>query len=90
MMLHAQDDPLPSWNEGSAKQSILDVVTQTNTQGGADFVAPEDRIASFDPDRTLWVEHPPEGDARAPIPTGIEEGEGWTQTEELDVNNLRT
>ena len=55
---HAQDDPLPSWNDGSAKQAILDFVTDTTTEGGADFVAPEDRIATFDQDGTTWVEHP--------------------------------
>jgi hypothetical protein len=56
--LHAQDDPLPSWNDGAAKQAILDFVTDTTTEGGADFVAPEDRIATFDQDGTTWVEHP--------------------------------
>ena len=58
MSLHAQDDPLPSWNDGAAKQAILDFVTDTTTEGGADFVAPEDRIATFDQDGTTWVEHP--------------------------------
>jgi phosphoglycolate phosphatase-like HAD superfamily hydrolase len=56
--LFAQDDPLPSWNDGAAKQAILDFVTQTTTEDGADFVAPADRIATFDQDGTLWVEHP--------------------------------
>jgi len=56
--LHAQDDPLPSWNDGAAKRAILDFVTDTTTEGGADFVAPEDRIATFDQDGTTWVEHP--------------------------------
>lgn len=55
---HAQDDPLPSWNDGAAKQAILDFVADTTTEGGADFVAPEDRIATFDQDGTTWVEHP--------------------------------
>jgi len=55
---HAQDDPLPSWNDGAAKLAILDFVTVTTTEGGADFVAPEDRIATFDQDGTTWVEHP--------------------------------
>ena len=56
--LAAQDDPLPSWNDGAAKTAILDFVTQTTTEGGANFVAPEDRIATFDQDGTIWVEHP--------------------------------
>jgi hypothetical protein len=54
----AQDDPLPSWNDGAAKTAILDFVTQTTTEGGANFVAPGDRIATFDQDGTLWVEQP--------------------------------
>jgi phosphoglycolate phosphatase-like HAD superfamily hydrolase len=50
--------PLPSWNDGAAKQAILDFVRATTEQGGPKFVAPEDRIATFDQDGTLWVEHP--------------------------------
>jgi phosphoglycolate phosphatase-like HAD superfamily hydrolase len=53
-----QSDPLPSWNEGAAKQAIVEFVEAVTTEGGADFVAPEDRIATFDQDGTLWVEHP--------------------------------
>src|SRR6266516_2091468 len=52
------DDPLPSWNDGGAKQSIVDFVKATTETGGAKFVAPEERIATFDQDGTLWVEHP--------------------------------
>ena len=57
---HAQaaDDPLPSWNDGPAKQAILDFVEATTDRGEPDFVPPEDRIATFDQDGTLWVEHP--------------------------------
>jgi hypothetical protein len=58
MSLQAQDDPLPSWNDGAAKQEILNFVVETTTEGGANFVAPEDRIATFDQDGTTWVEHP--------------------------------
>jgi hypothetical protein len=54
----AQDDPLPSWNDGAAKQAILNFVAETTTEGGASFVAPEDRVATFDQDGTTWVEHP--------------------------------
>ncbi len=50
--------PLASWNEGPAKQAILDFVRATTEQESAKFVAPEDRIACFDQDGTLWVEHP--------------------------------
>lgn len=51
-------DPLPSWNDGSTKQAILDFVKATTTQGSQQFVPPEARVATFDQDGTLWVEHP--------------------------------
>ena len=54
----AQTDPLPSWNDGAAKQAILAFVKDTTTQGSPQFVPPEERIATFDQDGTLWVEHP--------------------------------
>ena len=52
------DDALPSWNDGPAKQAILEFVKATTTQGGPQFVPPEARVAVFDQDGTLWVEHP--------------------------------
>jgi phosphoglycolate phosphatase-like HAD superfamily hydrolase len=55
---HAQSDPLPSWNEGAAKKSITDFVARVTAQGTADFVAPAERIATFDNDGTLWSEQP--------------------------------
>ncbi len=51
-------DPLPSWNDGPTKQAIVDFVKATTETGGANFVPPEERIATFDQDGTLWVEHP--------------------------------
>ncbi len=54
----AQTDPLPSWNEGPAKQAIVKFVEDTTTQGSPKFVPPAERIATFDQDGTLWVEHP--------------------------------
>jgi hypothetical protein len=51
-------EPLPSWNEGPVKQSIADFVARVTQQGGPDFVQPGERIATFDNDGTLWVEHP--------------------------------
>jgi phosphoglycolate phosphatase-like HAD superfamily hydrolase len=51
-------DPLASWNDGAAKQAIIEFVKATTTQGSPQFVAPEARIATFDQDGTLWVEHP--------------------------------
>jgi len=54
----AQASPLASWNDGPAKQSILDFVRATTDRASPSFVPPEDRIATFDQDGTLWVEHP--------------------------------
>jgi phosphoglycolate phosphatase-like HAD superfamily hydrolase len=51
-------DPLPSWNDGPAKQAILDFVKTTTDKNNPKFIAPEDRIATFDQDGTTWVEHP--------------------------------
>jgi len=50
--------PLKSWNDGPAKQAIIDFVRVTTDQGSPKFVPPEDRVATFDQDGTLWVEHP--------------------------------
>src|ERR1700722_8820312 len=50
--------PLPSWNDGATKQSILDFVAAVTREGSPDFVPPAERIATFDNDGTLWVEHP--------------------------------
>jgi phosphoglycolate phosphatase-like HAD superfamily hydrolase len=54
----AQSDPLPSWNDGLAKKAIVEFVKTTTSQGSANFVPPAERIATFDQDGTLWVEHP--------------------------------
>ena len=51
-------DPLASWNDGPAKQAIVEFVKATTTQGSPQFVPPEERVATFDQDGTLWVEHP--------------------------------
>ncbi|MER6257743.1 hypothetical protein ABT224_41140 [Streptomyces sp. NPDC001584] len=48
---------LASWNEGPARQAVLDCVHRATTPGAA-FVEPADRIATFDNDGTLWVEQP--------------------------------
>lgn len=54
----AQEDPLPSWNDGAAKGAIIAFVEGVTAEGSATYVAPEDRIATFDNDGTLWVEQP--------------------------------
>lgn len=56
--LFAADDPLPSWNDGTAKSSIVGFVEATTTEGSPDFVPPAERIATFDNDGTLWAEQP--------------------------------
>src|SRR5262245_26499707 len=53
----AQRDPLPSWNDGPARQAIVAFVARTTTRG-PDFVPPARRIAVFDNDGTLWAEQP--------------------------------
>jgi hypothetical protein len=51
-------DPLPSWNDGSAKKAIKDFVARVTQEGGKDFVPVAERIATFDNDGTLWSEQP--------------------------------
>ena len=51
-------DPLPSWKEGPAKAAILKFVAAVTDKSGEDYVKPVERIAVFDNDGTLWVEHP--------------------------------
>jgi phosphoserine phosphatase len=51
-------DALPSWNDGPAKRAIVEFVEAVTEEGGTGFVPPEDRIATFDQDGTLWVEQP--------------------------------
>jgi phosphoserine phosphatase len=52
----AQD--LPSWNDGPAKKAIVEFVTAATTEGSTGWIAPENRIAAFDNDGTLWTEQP--------------------------------
>src|SRR4030095_5713937 len=51
-------DPLPSWNDGPAKKSIVEFVAKVTKEGSPDLVPPEERIATFDNDGTLWCEQP--------------------------------
>ncbi|TAV89406.1 HAD family hydrolase [Rhizobium leguminosarum] len=51
-------ETLPSWNDGKARQSILDFVTKVTKEGSPEFVPPAERIATFDNDGTLWAEQP--------------------------------
>jgi haloacid dehalogenase-like hydrolase len=51
-------DPLPSWNDGKVKKSIVNFVEKVTKKGSADYVPPAERIATFDNDGTLWCEQP--------------------------------
>lgn len=51
-------DPLPSWNEGNTKNSILSFVEKATSTSSPDFIPLEDRITTFDNDGTLWAEQP--------------------------------
>ena len=54
----AAKDPLPSWNEGKTKQTIMNFVKEVTDQSNPNYVPPADRIATFDNDGTLWSEQP--------------------------------
>ena len=56
--VNAQNPDLPSWNDGAAKQAIITFVNKVTNKSGTGYVAPQDRIATFDQDGTLWVEQP--------------------------------
>src|SRR5689334_9829055 len=55
---NADAGALASWQDGAAKQAIIDFVRTTTDRSSANYVHPEERIATFDQDGTLWVEHP--------------------------------
>jgi hypothetical protein len=57
-VISAADDPLPSWNDGTSKKAILDFINATTDRVSPKFVPEPERIATFDQDGTLWVEHP--------------------------------
>jgi phosphoserine phosphatase len=55
---NASEPGLPSWNDGPARRAIVHFVHEVTTPGGANFVAPQERVAVFDNDGTLWAEQP--------------------------------
>ncbi|MGO7038537.1 HAD family hydrolase [Rhizobium acaciae] len=55
---YAQSDPLPSWNDTASKAAIVSFVEKVTGHGSPDFVPETERVAVFDNDGTLWVEHP--------------------------------
>jgi phosphoserine phosphatase len=52
------NNALPSWNDGPTKQAIVDFVERVTREGGAEYIAPAERVAVFDNDGTLWCEKP--------------------------------
>ena len=52
------EDPLPSWNDGTSKQAIVEFVSEVTDAGSEYYVEPPERIAVFDNDGTLWAEKP--------------------------------
>jgi len=54
----SEPEALPSWNNGPSKQAIVAFVDRVTQEGGPDYVPPEQRIATFDNDGTLWSEQP--------------------------------
>jgi phosphoglycolate phosphatase-like HAD superfamily hydrolase len=58
MNADAGPDPLPSWREGTVKSRLLEFVASVSTPGAPAYVAPQERIAVFDNDGTLWSEQP--------------------------------
>ncbi|QLE02700.1 haloacid dehalogenase-like hydrolase [Galbibacter sp. BG1] len=53
-----EEDPLPSWNEGSSKEAIMAYVKDISDENSSNFIPVTDRIATFDNDGTLWSEQP--------------------------------
>ena len=49
---------LASWREGSAKERIQSFIHEVTDTGSSRYVPPEQRIAVFDNDGTLWSEQP--------------------------------
>ena len=58
LALAAHAEPLASWNDTGSKKALVSFVERVTKEGGADYVAPDERIAVFDNDGTLWSEQP--------------------------------
>ncbi len=58
MAMAETTDPLPSWNEGKSKQSIMEFMAKVTTKGSTDYIPIPERIATFDNDGNLWAEQP--------------------------------
>jgi hypothetical protein len=55
---YAEDDPLPSWNDGAPKRAIVEFVADAGRPGASTFIPIPERVATFDNDGTLWAEQP--------------------------------
>lgn len=49
---------LPSWNDGPRRAAIVDFIGAATDPQSLGYIRPEDRIACFDNDGTLWAEKP--------------------------------
>lgn len=49
---------LPSWRNADSRKRIIEFVAAVTEVNGANFVAPDERLAVFDNDGTLWSERP--------------------------------
>jgi phosphoserine phosphatase len=81
-------DPLPSWNSGPTKEAIVGFVDAVTDTGGSHYVAPPDRVATFDNDGTLWAEQPFYFQLRYALDTSVrlaEERPGWKDDPILDA-----
>ena len=54
----AHDNPLPSWNDTATQDTIVRFVASVTQADGPDYVPPQERVAVFDNDGTLWCEKP--------------------------------
>jgi phosphoserine phosphatase len=56
--LPAVRKPLPSWTDSAVSEAIVQFVRRVTNPGSPLFVPPDERIAVFDSDGTLWCEQP--------------------------------
>jgi len=52
------NDPLPSWYDTDSRKEIIEFVELVTDTNNLEYIEPEDRIATFDNDGTLWSEQP--------------------------------
>ena len=52
------ENALPSWNDTATRDAIVKFVASVTREGGPDYVPPQERVAAFDNDGTLWCERP--------------------------------